>query len=63
MFVCVISLDAELTNLKNRRSDLMSSLKNPNLEVDSPQRAGEPELRPLCENIIPCYNCYYLVFT
>lgn len=39
--MCVFSLDRALRELKSQRSALKSSLKNPTVEVDHPQRAGE----------------------
>lgn len=41
--LCVRSLDRALVDLKGRRSALMASLRNPTVEVDRPQQAGESE--------------------
>lgn len=41
MCLCVCSLDRALRDLKSRRSALITSLKNPTVEVVRPQRAGE----------------------
>lgn len=41
--LCAFSLNRALTDLKSRRSALMTSLKNPTVEVVRPQKAGEKD--------------------
>uniref|UniRef100_A0A3Q1F1M5 Envoplakin-like n=1 Tax=Acanthochromis polyacanthus TaxID=80966 RepID=A0A3Q1F1M5_9TELE len=44
-------LDKQLTDLKSRRSALISSLKNPNVEVVRPQKAEDPRTAELISEI------------